>query len=482
MDNYYSRKFSGIGYAINFINSKKKTILDDEASTIRERNLINNQNILSKTSREGTVAKIIGPVAGISAPIAGSKLKKIFNIYKNNKNIEQSKNNENENDDVEAEGEEPNLDFENESELPGEVSEIQPRPMTDAEIDQFADPFERESQNTTSRLNFDDVNENPIGESEVGEMEPTETPQLTGFSKMVFGESKTSDDFTPDGSTSAGYAPEGESGGYDVGVELDPATMNPLQNVGEVADEAPEVSSDFQSILDMANAPKSAQVVSFGDAEPASAMDPDIVYGGNSQYDISSFGRSAGDMASTQFGGDSTIARMNNWEDMNPAEQYESHADDVSTFGDAGDVANIDDVSGVGESGEAVSSTVGEVGEVAETAEAGTTAIDDVVEGLGAAEVGVDAVAIGADSTAAATAAIPIVDIVTATVGAVATVAAIGTSVGLGIASAIQSAQQTTTAQQDQQISNIPAPQTNIAGRYLGGRTSNLYPSSEQNY
>ena len=483
MDNYYSRKFSGIGYAINFINSKKKTILDDEASTIRERNLINNQNIQAKMSREGTAAKIIGPVAGVSAPIAGSKLKKIFNIYKNNKNIQQSKNNENENDDVEAEGEgegEPNLDFENESELPGEVSEIEPRPMTDAEIDQFADPFERESQNTTSRLNFDDVNENPIGESEVGEMEPTETPQLTGFSKMIFGESKTSD-FTPEGSTSAGYAPEGENDDYDVGVELDPDTMTPLENVGEVADEAPEVSSDFQSILDMANAPKSAEVVSFGDAEPASAMDPDIEYGGNTQYEnITSFGRSAADMSgNTQYGGDSTIARMNNWEDMNPAEQFESHADDISTFGDAADVANIDDVSGVGESGEAVSSTVGEV---AETAEAGTTVIDDVVEGLGAAEAGVDAVAIGADATALASAPVPVVDIVTATVGAVATVAAIGTSVGLGIASAIQSAQQTTTAQQDQQISNIPAPQTNIAGRYLGGRTSNLYPSSEQNY
>jgi len=482
MNNYYSKKYGGIGYAINYINSKKKNILDEEESNIRKRNLLNNQNIQARTSREATISKIIAPVAGVSAPIAGSKLKKIFNIYKNNKNIQQSKNNENENDDVEGEGEgEPNLDIENGSEVPGEVSEIEPRPMTDAEISEFADPFTRESQNTTSRLNFDDVNEPEIGESEVGEMEPTETPQLTGFSKMIFGETKTSD-FTPEGSTSAGYAPEGETGGYDVGVELDPDTMTPLENVGEVADEAPEVTSDFQSILDMANAPKSAQVVSFGDAEPASATDPDIVYGGNTQYDnITSFGRSGADMTGTQFGGDSTIARLNNFEDMNPAEQYESHADDISTFGDAGDVANLDDVTtGAGETGEAVSSTVGET--VGETAEVAPTAIDDVVEGLGVAEAGVDAVAIGADSTALATAPVPVVDIVTATVGAVATVAAIGTSVGLGIASAIQSGQQTTTAQQDAQISNIPAPQTNIAGRYLGGKTNNLYPSSEQNY
>lgn len=485
MNNYYSRKFGGIGYAINYINSKKKTILDDEASTIRERNLINNQNIQARTSRQGTVAKIIGPVAGISGPIAGSKLKSIFKIYKNNKNIQQSKNNENENDDVEGEGEgEPNLDVENGSEVPGEVSEIEPRPMTDAEISEFADPFTRESQNTTSRLNFDDVNENEIDESQVAEMEPTETPQLTGFSKMIFGETKNSD-FTPEGSTSAGYAPEGETSGYDVGVELDPDTMTPLENVGEVADEAPEVTSDFQSILDMANAPKSAEVVGVGDAQPASALDPDIEYGGNTQYDISSFGRSGADMAgSSSFGGDSTIARMNNFEDMNPAEQFESHADDISTFGDAGDVANLDDVTtGAGETSEAVSSSVGEVAEtVGETAEAGTTVVDDVVEGLSAVSGGLDAVALTSDATALATAPLPIADIITGSVATVATVAAIGTSVGLGIASAIQSGQQTTTAQQDAQISNIPAPQTNIAGRYLGGKTNNLYPSSEQNY
>ena len=61
--------------------------------------------------------------------------------------------------------------------------------------------------------------------------------------------------------------------------------------------------------------------------------------------DLENFGRSGAQMSGSQFGGDSTIARLNNFEEMTPEDQFAEHNDNVSTFGDGGeDVANVEDV------------------------------------------------------------------------------------------------------------------------------------------
>ncbi len=322
-----------------------------------------------------------------------------------------------------------------------------------------------------------------------------------------------------------------------MGERLNPDTFETMgESKFETFDEAPEVEEDFQSVLDMANrtglfAPE-AQIVGGNTSgitgeitvesiEPAEnddgfeTVDEDQLdlsdfrsVSNNTEslssggYDIQSFGRSGGDMVSGQFGGDSTIARMNTFEEMSPEDQFAEHADNISTFGDsAGDVGNVQDVAEdvpetipelpegysnydvpdvsedtFGDIGTGASETVEGVSEGVSEGVEGVSEISEIAteatEGLTVATDVLDSAALATDSAAAATAPIPGVDIAVAAIGGLVTAAAIGSSIGLGISSAVQNANKTAPITP----TDIPVQQQSLAGKYVGvSATQNYY-------
>ncbi len=110
---------------------------------------------------------------------------------------------------------------------------------------------------------------------------------------------------------------------------------------------------------------------------------------------------------------------------------------------------------------------------VAEGAEVATGAAEGA-EVAGAAAAGTaEAVAVGADATAAATAAIPFLDIATAAVAGIATAAAIGIGAYEGIKTLESS--DTSGKQVESKIAGIEQPPVQAAGKYVGTGGNNIY-------
>lgn len=125
---------------------------------------------------------------------------------------------------------------------------------------------------------------------------------------------------------------------------------------------------------------------------------------------------------------------------------------------------------------DAISSGAEAAGELAEAATEGAAATEETLAGLSAASAAVDTAAGVADTVAGATAAIPIVDIVTASIGAVVTLAGIGLTVGSTVASAVAANnEKQASAQTEEQIANLPTTQGNLAGKYVLSGNNNIY-------
>jgi len=121
---------------------------------------------------------------------------------------------------------------------------------------------------------------------------------------------------------------------------------------------------------------------------------------------------------------------------------------------------------------DAISSGAEAAGELAE----GAGDVEALAGGLDAASAAVDTAAGVADTVAGATAAVPILDIVTAAVGAVVTVAGIGLTIGSTVASAVAANnEKQATAQTEEQIANLPTTQGNLAGKYVLSGNNNIY-------
>ena len=597
MSNYFSRKFSGLGYAVQYLKNKNKTNIDDKVQKERDDETEKNNRLARTQAQESTGERVGAIVSTISGPLTLKKSKTLFSALKNKFGSKVDKSENENNLDEEPEPTEPTEPTEPEIDTAdiGDFAddEIGPTPMTDAELDQFADPFERTAQNVPGNLNFgDSQTSNLPDELDVGELTETGEPSMnfiqSGLSNAVLGRPAERTQFNPEGTQPAGEQTEAETDDFDVGERLNPETLEPMgesaESKFETVDEAPEDIDDFQSILDMANrtgsfAPE-AQIVG-GDldrpfsgistVESVERYDPDndpdddgfqtvdegdlnlndfrsgenegdgfetadegdlnlndfrsgqneddgfetvdeiddfrpsntegITSGG---YDLESFGRSGAQMSGSQFGGDSTIARLNNFEEMTPQDQFAEHSDNVSTFGDGGeDVANVEDVGNVpstipelpegysnydvpevtenfggipdvgtniSQTAEGIDEGVGEgVSEISEIA-------GEATEGLTIASDVLDSAALATDSAAAATAPIPGVDIAVAAVGGLVTAAAIGSSIGLAISGAVQNA----TKQPAISSSDIPVQQQSLAGKYLGASQSQNYYGDNQ--
>ena len=496
---YYSRKLGGIGYAIGYIRQTQE--IRDNAEKAKQEQEI--QKKKDKAAQSETLDKTIGNSAfslgGVSAMPVINKLISIGKKLKNIKNAEEPQNEEGETYNAGEETyntDEAPQDFEDFE--PDVETDIGPTPMTDAELEQFNDPFTRESENVRGNLRFGDTEtSNMPDEADISELPETETdPENLSFlqntlSNTLFGKQPPKTIFKPSGSEGAGNSNvEGETGGSDVGVELNPDTLEPL---GETKvsnfDNIPEADDDFQNILNMANrtgqyAPE-AEIVG-GDTrnitgtisiesveriEPAEpddgfeTIDEDALdagdYGPNNLteggYDLQRFTRSGKDMANQQFGGDSTIGRLGNNEEA-PADGIEGLDDAESVFSpdrisSQSDIGNMADV---GDVGTEVGTEAAEVG--TETAEVG---------GVIAGETALDTAAASADVIAGSTIAVPFVDIATAVVGAVLTTAAIGVGVGLGVKNLVDSnaANKTFSQQNTTQPNNILS--------YVGAQSEN---------
>ena len=472
---YYSRKLGGIGYAIGYIRQTQE--IRNNAANAKQKQEI--QKKKDKAAQSATLDKTIGNSAfslgGVSAMPVINKLISIGKKLKNIKNTQGENENENAEEPQNEEGETYNADeepqdFEEDFEdfEPDVETDIAPTPMTDAELEQFSDPFTRESENVRGNLRFGDTEtSNMPDEADISELPETEPEDLSflqnTLSNSVFGKQPPKTIFKPSGSEGAGDSNvEVETGGNDVGVELNPDTLEPLgESKIETFENIPEADDDFQNILNMANktgsfAPEAEIVggntqnitgtVSIESVEPAEPAEPDgfetidedaldaddygpsnLTEGG---YDIQRFTRSGEDMANQQFGGDSTIARLGGGNEESPADGIEGLDDAESVFSpdrisSQSDIGNMADV---GDVGTEVGTEAAEVG--TETAEVGAEV---------AGETALDTAAASADAIAGSTAAVPFVDIATATIGAVLTTAAIGVGIGLGVKNLVDS-------------------------------------------
>lgn len=499
---YYSRKLGGIGYAINYIRQKQE-IRNNTANAKQEQEI---QKKKDKAAQSETLDKTIGNSAfslgGVSALPVINKLISIGKKLKNIKNTEGENENENAEEPQNEEGETYNdyeepQDFEDIEDF---ETEIGPTPMSDAELEQFNDPFLRESENVRGNLRFGDTEtSNMPDEADVSELPETEPEDLNflqnTLSNTVFGKQAPKKIFKPSGSEGAGDSNvEGETGGNDVGIELNPNTLEPIgESKIETFDNIPEADDDFQNILNMANktgsfAPEAeivggntrnitgtVSIESIESAEPTEPLEPDgfetidedqldfndygpsnLTEGG---YDLQRFTRSGQDMANQQFGGDSTIARLGGGNQESPADGVEGLDDTESVFSPdriSSDIGNMGDV----ETEVDVGTETAEVG--TETAEVGT----DV--GVIAGETALDTAAVSADVVAGATAAVPFVDIATAVVGAVLTTASIGVGIGLGVKNLIDS-----NAANKQVVSQPNNTQPNNILSYVGAESEN---------
>ena len=486
--NYFSRKYQGLSYAISFLRTQNKTNIDNKLQTERDMESQKNTKLAQSQATENTLGKIASTTAMVSGPLTLSKSKTLFKALKSKfgSNVD-----ENENENNETLNEEPETTEPTETEIDtadiGDFDEIEARPMTDLELDQFEDPFEISAENVPGNLQFGDTQTTNLpDELDVSELPETGEESMnfiqSGLSNAVFGKPDTKTQFNPEGTQPAGEEqPEVETDDFDVGERLNPDTLEPMgesaESKFETADEVPE---DFESVLDLANrtgsfAPQAQIVggntsgitgeVTLESVEPISNNTESLSSGG---YDLQSFGRSGAEMSGTQFGGDSTIARLDSYEDMSPDNQFAEHSDNISTFGDIGnDVGNVEDV------GETIPEGVSEAVE-------GTTEISEiateVTEGLTVATDVLDSAALVADSATAAAVPVPGLNIAVATIGGIITAGAIASSIGLGIASAVQNANKTTPITP----SDIPVQQQSLAGKYVGiSATQNFYGDNQ---
>ena len=564
MSDFFARKFQGLGYAVQYLRNKTKTDIDNKLQKERDLETERNNTLSRTQAQESTGERVGAIVSTISGPLTLKKSKTLFTALKNKFGSKLDKNENNENLDEEPETQpteteptetETEIDTADIGELPDEIG---PTPMTDQELSQFADPFERTAQNVPGNLQFNDTETTNLpDEFDIAELNETEEPSMnfiqSGLSNIVLGKPGERTQFNPEGTQPAGEQTEAETDDFDVGKRLNPETLQPMgeskfETVDETVDEVPEDIDDFQSVLNMANRVQSfvpqAEIVGGDIDRPFSASsrvesieygDPEddgfetvdesnldlndfrpsntesITSGG---YDLQSLGRSGAEMSGSQFGGDSTIARLNNFEEMTPQDQFAEHSDNVSTFGDGGndvgkDIGNIQDTENI-EDTENIPENIPDLPEgysnydvaevtqnfggipdvgtnVSETAEGidegvgeGVSEISEIAgeatEGLTIASDVLDSAALATDSAAAATAPIPGVDIAVASVGAIITIGAIGSSIGLGISSAIQNANK----QPAISSSDIPVQQQSLAGKYLGASQSQNYYGDNQ--
>ena len=508
MNRYNQHSNGSLSYQLQYYNNLNQRSIDKRNNEITQNNSSVSAYNLKKMNDPSSKVSQIGN--SLLLPIASSTLgklgKKYFNRFR--QNLKNNKESKTEGDGEEGEGEGEGGEFEG-GEGEGEGGEFEgvegdfeigPTPMTDLELQQFADPSSTGTvADAPSNLDFEPAQtENMEDEEDLGELDDNFQESEEGLSfiqkglgRATMGAPKINSAFTPEGTKGAGADedfPQGENDDFDVGKKLNPDTLEPLDSGENVVEQTPEDieegTSDFQSVLDMANARPEAEIVS-GQLNTGEEFTGDVEYGDPSPYtNLPNFGQTAEQMAGTQFGGDSTIARMN----QTPKDLYSEHQDNLNsqlaeTKEDDGNTSEFGDIDG--EPTEAPTevdpeiSNLSSVGDTtAEVGEAGEIATEAGIDATGASiEAGVVSgeVALGAvEASTLPVDAVPVVDIASAVVGAGALVG----SIGLGVYGAVESLIHKAPAPAP--ITNPALPQE-IAGKYLGLQ-SDSYRSNNQNF
>jgi len=449
---YYSRKFSGLAYGVNYIR-QSHVDFENNQDFLKKQYIADRQNIINKKSNESSIISTITSTIGGATAIP--TFKKLVSIGKQLKNNVGNDIDENENFEY----------FENENTEPESQLEINPTEMTPDEIHSFRDPYESKSQFTDPER-FEPEPEEPEIEEPA---EPVEFQLPKGVGRIEAGENGQPDTYFDE----EGYQMESPADVIDRNAtELE----NNFDNLEETRPSESFVGRQFNKI--MGNEKSVSNLSKFkegqfefsksgGNQTEAEAEAPEEIpenqpyeieiesvsrisrsedagsgvieatpltqsyTPSESNYSIQSFDQFQDQsqterLVSGQFGGDSTIARLMN-DNKNTTEQFSEHDDNISNFGDyetAGE--NIGETTGetVGETtAETVGETIGET--TAET-------VGETVAETGAV-TGLESAALVSDSVALSTVEIPGVDIATAVIGGIITAASIGTSIGLGI-------------------------------------------------
>ena len=504
MNRYNQHSNGSLSYQLQYYNNLNQRSIDKRNNEITQNNTSISAYNLKKMNDPSSKVSQIGNA--VLLPIASQTLgkvgKKYFNRFR--QNLKNNKESKTEGDEQEGEGEGEGEGEEFEGAEDAEDFEIGPTPMTDAELEQFADPSSiGKVADAPSNLDFEPAETgNMADEEDLGELDDNFQESEEGLSfiqrglgRAIMGAPKTSSAITPEGSKGAGADedfPEGETDDFDVGQKLNPDTLEPLDSGENIVEQAPEDieegTSDFQSVLDMANAPPEAQIVG-GQLNTGEEFTGDIEYGDPSPYtNLPNFGQTAEQMAGSQFGGDSTIARMN----QTPKDLYSEHQDNlnsqlgetkeddgnISEFGDLDEAPTeaptevdpeISNLSSVGDTTGEIGTEAGEI--ATEGAEAGIDATGAGIEaGVGVTEASLGAVEAGSATTLP----VPGVDIAGAVIGGIALTASIGVGLYGGIEALIHKAPTPTP------ITNPALPQE-IAGKYLGLQ-SDSYRANSQNF
>lgn len=279
-DTYFSRKYSGLGYALNYVRNQESERRNQIIKKIQDEATDKQAKAAIITNRDSNISKVGTTIASSTTPFTFKKAKNIYSAIKSFKNkASENKTEEFNETDAEMKGFDDEKDEGELEEDDDEFFDFEPleKPSLFSRLKNAFSSSNNESSETSGyemtefepteaegEFNIDDE-ELPVT---TAEFMPQETSQATGeafeaseevaskpsfFSNMIdkyinqplankiFGKTEDAPETQPE--INFDELPEFERGGEDVGVPIDPKTFRPISSAASGESEAAATAS-----------------------------------------------------------------------------------------------------------------------------------------------------------------------------------------------------------------------------------------------